>query len=129
MIRAGCLRPGTSAPALRCCCCRRRHAPGRRVSWVSPKIEEVRLMRHWIPVVLVFVGCGGGGAKSPTGGGGAGGTGGPAIGPGPGVTGGGQVGGGTQGGTGPAVTATGASSYWLQNTSLKVQPSTAPGTM
>jgi Domain of unknown function (DUF4091)/Family of unknown function (DUF6067) len=83
-------------------------------------------MRHWIPIVLVFVGCGGGGAKSPIGGGG---TGGPAIGPGPGVTGGGQVGGGTQGGTGPAVTAMGESSYWLQNTSLKVQPSTAPGTM
>jgi hypothetical protein len=59
---------------------------------------------------------------------GTGGGGGPAIGPGPGVTGGGQVGGGTQGGTGPTVTAMGESSYWLQNTSIKVQPSTAAGT-
>jgi hypothetical protein len=51
----------------------------------------------------------------------------PDPGPGPGVTGGGQVGGGTKGGTGPVVQPEGTASYWLQNTSLKVQPSTAPG--
>src|SRR6185503_6691301 len=40
---------------------------------------------------------------------------------------GGQIGGGTRGGTGPLVQPEGTASYWLQNTSQKVQPSTAPG--
>jgi hypothetical protein len=100
-------------------------------------------LRSLLVVVIVAVvgagGCGGGGSKAgnpgqggnigPGGSGSPGGMGGIDPGPGPGVTGGGQVGGGTQGGTGPAVTAMGESSYWLQNTSLKVQPTTAPGVM
>lgn len=88
-------------------------------------------------LALAVAGCGGSSSKGGTGtagsggsiGSGTGGGGGPDTGPGPGVTGGGQIGGGTQGGTGPAVTAMGESSYWLQNTSIKVQPTTAPGAM
>jgi len=75
----------------------------------------------------------GGSAGTGTGNGGTTGSGGNtgsggALGPGPGVTGGGQVGGGTRGGTGPTVTSRGDASYWLQNTSVKVQPTTAAGT-
>jgi hypothetical protein len=83
-------------------------------------------------ILLALAGCGGGSSANPMGSGGStghGGAGGPDPGPGPGVTGGGQVGGGTQGGTGPAVAPMGESSYWLQNTSLKVQPTTAPAAM
>jgi glycosyl hydrolase family 123 len=48
-------------------------------------------------------------------------------GPPPGVSGGGQIGGGRNGGTGPSVASMGESFYWLQNTSRKVQPTTAAG--
>jgi hypothetical protein len=95
-----------------------------------------------VALVLSFalLGCGGSSSKTGTAGSGvtpgsagngmapgAAGIGAPALGPGPGVTGGGQVGGGPKGGTGPDVAAMGTDSYWLQNTSVKVQPSTAAG--
>jgi hypothetical protein len=92
-------------------------------------------MRRHLIVLVAVLGCGGSGSKTGGTGGSSGSTGsggtntGPAPGPGPGVTGGGQIGGGKAGGDGPPVQPVGESSYWLQNTSLKVQPSTAPGTM
>lgn len=48
---------------------------------------------------------------------------------GSGVSGAGQVGGGTKGGTGTPVSPAGESSYWIQNTSQKVQPTTVPPRM
>jgi hypothetical protein len=51
---------------------------------------------------------------------------GPSMPPGPAMS-GGQIGGGRDGGAGPAVVAEGESFYWLQSTSVKVQPTTAAG--